>query len=197
MKYVIKAIITAMLLVPAWAIEQPNSLPEIPRYPIATLEGLDTLKLGQTLPSKCLFPGLSFKTAQKPDYDENGHFMFRTTLKIYHQGYYLGRGVIDKQGRLVELQFVDWRLAFEGKFASHSNWQTVQAELPDAKLHYADQLHAIVAESLELPGLQVHFAPSSYPTKSELKGEFTALSPSKLPFHAKAKSLRLFWIPTE
>lgn len=183
---------------PTWALEQPTThQTERAAYPSVTPQGLEDLRLGAALPSHSEFPGLTYKAVKVPDYDEDGHAIARTFLKIYHKGFYLGQGMLDPQGRLVELEIVDWRVTYDQRFAAASTWKQVRGQLADVDLHYAYELDALVAESPDLPGLQVHFSPESYSAKSQLKGSFTPLSLDALPTNAKATRLRLFWIPNE
>ena len=196
MRYVTILLLVLGVLGPVVAVEQPALRPERP-YPKVTLEGLEDLKLGAPLPSKSVFPGLVLKTYQEPDYDEAGRPISRTLVKFYHEGFYLGRGMIDANKRLVELEITDWRVTYDFRFAAASTWKHVQTQLSDVKLHYAYDLDALVAESPELPGLQVHFDTAAYGTQSRLTGDFTPLAVTGLPGAAKATKLRLFWIPIE
>ncbi len=197
MRYVTMLLLVFSIIAPVRSIEQPKSFPERPGYPGVSLEGLEDLRLGATLPAKSSFPGLTFKFYQEPDYDEAGRPMTRTFVKLYHDGFYLGSGMLDAQRRLVELEVVDWRVTFDGRFAPSSTWSHLCGQLPQVKLYYAYNLDALVAECPNLPGLQVHFDPDLYGTKSRLKGEFTPLALTGLPGTAKASKLRLFWIPPE
>lgn len=185
------------IIAPARSIEQPKSPNERPGYPRVSLEGLEDLRLGAPLPARSSFPGLTFKFYQEPDYDEAGRPTTRSLVKLYHQGFYLGSGMLDSQKRLVELEVVDWRVTFDGRFAPASTWSHLRTQLPQVKLYYAYNLDALVAECPELPGLQVHFEPAFYGTQSRLKGEFTPLALTGLPGATKASKLRLFWIPLE
>lgn len=192
----IAVLLTALCLASAQATEQPKTPPERPVYPVLTMRGLEDLRLGAVVPNASTFPGLTFKKFQEDDWEE-GKRVTRTTLKLYQDGFYLGRALVDNEGRLAELEFVDWRVVYEAEFAPGSSWQQVRSRLGDAKLHYAYHLDALVAESPDLPGLQVHFATEDYRAKGKLQGEFTPLNIAELPASSKAKKLRLFWIPPE
>lgn len=198
MRYITMLLLAFTFLAPARGIEQPTGLQEASTtYPKASLDGIEDLRLGSPLPAKSAFPGLVYKTTNLADYDEEGRPITRTFLKLYHRGFYVGSGMLDEQKRLVELEIVDWRVSFGGDFAPSSTWNHLKTQLPQVKLHFADNLDALVAESPELPGLQVHFSPSLYGTQSRLKGEFTPLSLNGLPGKSKASKMRLFWIPSE
>ena len=197
MRYVTILLLVLGVLGPVVAVEQPNSRPERPMYPKVTLDGIEDLKLGAPLPLKSVFPGLVLKTYQEPDYDESGRPIARSLVKFYHEGFYLGRGMLDGNKRLVELEITDWRVTYDTRFAATSSWKHVQSQLPEVKLHYAYGLDALVAESADLPGLQVHFETSAYGTQSRLTGDFTPLAVTGLPGTAKATKLRIFWIPLE
>lgn len=197
MRYIMMLLLAFSIIAPARSIEQPKSPNERPGYPRVSLEGLEDLRLGAPLPARSSFPGLTFKFYQEPDYDEAGRPTTRSLVKLYHQGFYLGSGMLDSQKRLVELEVVDWRVTFDGRFAPASTWSHLRTQLPQVKLYYAYNLDALVAECPELPGLQVHFEPAFYGTQSRLKGEFTPLALTGLPGATKASKLRLFWIPLE
>ncbi len=199
MRYLIVTLLTAFCLVSAQAVEQPKSHkePERPAYPVLTMQGLEDLQLGAPAPSACSFPGLTTKSFQEEDWNEDGRRFVRTSLKLYHNGFYLGRALLDDQKRVIELEITDWRVAYQGNFAPASTWKQVKANLSDTKLHYAYMLEALVAESPDLPGLQVHFPLEAYRVQGKLKGDFTPLNPAELPLHAKATKMRLFWVPVE
>lgn len=196
MRRLITVLLAAMFLASAQAVEQPKAPPERPSYPVLTMRGLEDLRLGAVVPTTSSFPGLTYKTFQEEDWDE-GKRVMRTTLKLYQNGYYLGRALVDNEARLVEFEFVDWRVVYESDFAPGSSWQQIRSKLSDAKLHYAYLLDALVAESPDLPGLQVHFSTQDYRAQNKLQGEFTPLNPSELPPNSKANKVRLFWIPPE
>jgi hypothetical protein len=197
MRYLIAVLLAVLCLSPAHAVEQPKNQQNGPAYPRLTLTGMEDFELGQRIPNQSSFPGLTYKTYQEEDWDESGRSVMRTQLKFYHFGYYLGRGLLDGQGRLVELEITDWRASFEGKFGPASQWKHVQSQLPEVNLHYAYMLDSLVAESPELPGLQVHFPTESYRVQSKLKGDFTPLTLAELPGQSKAIRLRLFWVHQE
>lgn len=197
MRYLITVLLTVLCLSSSQAVEQPKNQQNGPVLPKLTLLGLEDFQLGQRVPSQSAFPGLTSKTYHEEDWDEAGRPITRTQLKLYHNGYYLGRGLLDSQDRLVELEITDWRASYEGNFAPLSSWKHVQTQLTDVKLHYAYMLDSIVAESPELPGLQVHFPTESYRVKSKLKGDFTPLTLAELPGATKATRLRLFWVHQE
>lgn len=194
MRYSILLLLAVFGLVSAQAVEQPNPPKEHSAYPQLTMQGLEDYQLGTQPPSVSSFPGLVAKSVQEEDWDDNGRVL-RTTLKFYHQGFYLGQGMLDKKGRLVELELSDWRAAYQDRFAAMSTWKHVRSQLSDCKLHYAYELDALVAESSDLPGLQVHFEPNLYKDPGQLQGAFTPLDLNSLPGNSKAKRLRLFWIP--
>lgn len=199
MRYLIVTLLTAFCLVSAQAVEQPKSHqePERPAYPSLNMQGLEDFQLGAPAPSACSYPGLTYKSFQEEDWDEDGRRFQRTTLKLYHNGFYLGRALLDNQKRIIELEITDWRVAYEGNFAAGSTWKQVKANLSDTKLHYAYMLDALVAESPDLPGLQVHFPTQDYRVQGKLKGDFTALNLAELPIHSKATKMRLFWVGAE
>lgn len=197
MRYVTMLLLGLFVIAPAWGIEQPKTPQDRPDYPRVSLDGLEDLRLGAPLPAKSTFTGLTYKLFHEPDYDEAGRPTTRAFAKLYHNGFYVGSGMLDSKKRLVELEITDWRVSFQGHFAPASTWSHLRAQLPDVKLHYAYNLDALVAESPDLPGLQVHFDPTLYGTQSKLKGEFTPLALTGIPGSAKASSLRLFWIPLE
>lgn len=197
MRYFSIALLAFFWLSPAQALEQPKTYQERVAYPCVTPQGLEDLQLGATLPAQSEFPGLTYKAYKEPDYDEEGRAISRTYLKLYHNGFYLGRGMLDAQGRLLELEITDWRVTYDKAFAAASTWKQVRSQLPDVDLHYAYELDALVAESPELPGLQVHFSTESYSRPGQLQGDFTPLSLDALPANARATRLRLFWVPNE
>ena len=107
MRYFMIALLATFWLspLPVWALEQPTThQTERAAYPSVTPQGLEDLRLGAALPSHSEFPGLTYRAIKVPDYDEGGRAIARTFLKVYHKGFYLGQGMLDPQGRLVELQ---------------------------------------------------------------------------------------------
>lgn len=197
MRHFCIVLLAFLWLSPAHALEQPTTHQERIAYPCVTPQGLEDLQLGCALPAHSEFPGLTYKAYQEPDYDEEGRAISRTYVKLYHNGFYLGRGMLDPQGRLLELEITDWRVTYDNRFAPASTWQQVRSQLSDVDLHYAYELDALVVESPELPGLQVHFSTESYGKPAQLNGDFTPLNLNTLPARAKATRLRLFWIPNE
>jgi hypothetical protein len=196
MKTVITLLLFALCLTSAQALEQPTNNPERYEYPVLTMSGLEDFQLGQAVPINSSFPGLTTKRYQEDDW-EDGRTVKRSYLKMFQNGYYFGKATLDKEGRLLELEIVDWRVTYERKFAAGSTWKHVQAQLPDVKLHYGYELDALVAESPDLQGLQVHFDTEAYRVPSKLKGEFPPLLPAELTSGAKATKLRLFWVPLD
>lgn len=191
MRYYVTLLLTVFCLASAQAVEQPNGHNSAV-YPSLTLQGLEDLQLGARVPAASAFPGLTWKTFAAQPWEEGA------TLKLYHRGFYLGRGMLDRDGRLVELEITDWRVTFDnGRFAAASTWGHLQKQLTDVNLNYAYELDAVVAESPDLPGLQAHFSPEVYKVQSRLEGDFTPLLLNELPVGAKVAKLRLFWVPND
>lgn len=196
MRYVTLALCLALWATSAHAVDQPKPNHDRPSYPVLTMRGLEDLQLGQVPPAASSVEGLTFQPVQERDW-QAGRAVVRTSLKLYYQGFYLGRASLDSQGRIAELELVDWRVTFSGAFAPGSSWSHLRSQRPAIGLHYAYEMDAIVAEDEALPGLQIHFDPSAYRQPSALQGEFTPLDPAGLAPNARATHLRLFWIPPE
>lgn len=168
---------------PIWAQSQGEP-------PCLSVEGLEDFRLGQKPPIRSSFPGLSALQVETLERRE-GEVYRHQDLKFFHYGHYLGKGRLH-QGVLEEITLVDPRVRYHGGFAVGSSWDEVQRVFPRVQLHYTYVMDVIFADSPQVPGLQVHFAPRDYVGKRPLEGELTDLPEQSLPAHARVRALRLF-----
>ena len=185
------AIRKVLLLTALFACILPTT-PCLADVPSLTNTGLEDYQLGQLPPAKSRSVGLTHLRLRKKEMAE-GETYTVNFLKLFLNGEYLGKAILDDQLRIKEMLIVSPLVGHEAGFGVGTDWHVAARSFPGGEVVYTYVSDRILAHGGKMnPGIQLLFDKSVYKGTKSLRGEWQVIPETDLSPDCKISGVRLY-----